>query len=351
MRKEASATATSTQSTTAATTALSLLARNRHLVPGLLATLGLAFLAHQLGSLAPLIGGPIFGIVLGMGTRALCGLDPALAPGVRYAAKKVLQASIVVLGGSMSLLQVWQTGRQSLGVMLLSLAAGLIIAFGVGRLMGVPWRLASLIGAGTSICGASAIAAVSPVVRAEEDETAYSISTVFLFNILAVLIFPVLGHLLDLTDQQFGLWTGTAINDTSSVVAVAFARSPQVGSYAAVVKLARSTMILPVALGFATLVGYRERNTARSTGPFPWQQVVPWFIFGFLGMALLNTAGLFGEGGSFFKSIATFGITMALVGVGLGSDFGRMRRTGLRPLILGMLTWLGVALVSIVLIL
>ena len=316
----------------------------RRLAPGILSALGLAFIAHGLGKAFPIIGGSIFGILLGVAVRNIVGLDASLSPGVTFTGKKILQASIVLLGAILSLSQAWRTGTESLGVMLISLATGLLVSLAVGKYSRVPWRLASLIGAGTSICGASAIAAVAPVVAAEEDEVAYSISTVFLFNIAAVFLFPLLGHLLGLQDKAFGLWAGTAINDTSSVVASGFAWSTAAGEYATIVKLARSTMIVPVAMAFA---GWAAFKGSRAESSVKWQKIVPWFIFGFLGMALLNTIGLLGGTGPWLGSIAKFGITLALVGVGLGADFGKIRATGLRPLVLGLITWGGVALTSI----
>jgi uncharacterized integral membrane protein (TIGR00698 family) len=161
----------------------------------------------------------------------------------------------------MSLTRVWEVGAGSLWVLLFTLASALLTAFNVGKVLGVSGKMTSLIGMGTAICGGPAIAAISSIIEADEIEIAYSISTVFLFNVIAVLIFPPIGHLLGFSDQAFGLWAGTAINDTSSVVAAGYAYSNSAGAYATIVKLTRTTMIIPISLIFALVVMFQKRKT------------------------------------------------------------------------------------------
>ena len=206
----------------------------------------------------------------------------------------------------------------------------------LGRLLAVSERLRTLIGVGTGICGASAIAAVSGIVRATETEIAYAISTIFVFNLVAVLVFPPIGRLLHLSQHGFGLWAGTAVNDTSSVVAAAYAFGHEAGAQAVVVKLTRTTLIIPIALGLSLL---QARKGGVRTG-----RLVPLFLIGFVLASALNTAGLIGNGAHRPLSDAALAlITVALAGVGLSSDLGRMRRTGIRPLALGALLWVSVA--------
>jgi uncharacterized integral membrane protein (TIGR00698 family) len=194
----------------------------RKSISGILLSFILALAATWLGKKYPLIGGPVFGIVLGIIINNTIGKPAWSANGVKFTSKNILKWAIIVLGGSLSLTQVWKTGFQSLYVMLFTLSFAFISAYGFVKLMKIPFKLTSLIGVGTAICGGSAIAAVSPIIEAEELEVAYSISTIFFFNIIAVLIFPPLGHLLGFSDKAFGLWAGTAINDTSSVVAAGY---------------------------------------------------------------------------------------------------------------------------------
>lgn len=319
-------------------------------ISGILLSFILAVAAAWLGNRYPLVGGPVFGILLGIIINNTVGKPAAASGGVAFVSKKILQWAIIVLGGSLSLGQVWETGLQCLSVMLSTLVAAFISAYGFGKLLGIPFRLTSLIGVGTAICGGSAIAAVPPVIEAEESEIAYSLSTIFFFNLLAALIFPPLGHLLGLSDAAFGLWTGTAVNDTSSVVAAGYAFSNPAGAYATIVKLTRTTMIIPISFIFAlVMAGKKKKFSGGGTGiHYSFKSTFPWFIPGFLAASLLNTLGLFGKSGaSHFASAGKFLIVMALTAVGLNSDLRKLLKTGVKPLFLGLILWLVVSSVSI----
>jgi uncharacterized integral membrane protein (TIGR00698 family) len=345
--------------------------------PGLALVLGLSCIAAWFGSLLPVVGGPVFGILIGMLVGNTWGRPAPAVPGILFSSKKVLQWAVIVLGAGISLGQVWRTGVESLTVMLITLAAAFLAAYGFGRWMGVQSNLKSLIGVGTAICGGSAIAAVSPIVEAKEEEIAYSISTIFLFNVIAVLIFPALGHWMGFSDEAFGLWAGTAINDTSSVVAAGYVYSDAAGEYATIVKLTRTMMIIPICLLFAVLVGMRKKREmvlaaesaevaagASGTGSgevaavssavnkpkpaFKLGKIFPWFILWFLVASLLNTMGLFpGNSVHYIGILGKFMIVIALTAVGLGANFRKMLGTGIKPLVLGLITWFVVALVSI----
>ncbi|HMH67343.1 MAG TPA: putative sulfate exporter family transporter, partial [Pinirhizobacter sp.] len=225
------------------------------LLPGLLLVAAVAAIALVLGHAMPLVGGAVCGIVLGIVVRNTRPPSPAFAPGIRFASRQVLQASIIALGFGLSLGQVAHTGLSSLAVTLCTMAAAGLAAWLVGRALRVHDDLKILIGVGTAICGGSAIAAVVPIIKANEHDTAFAISTIFLFNLVAVLLFPWLGHLMDLSDLGFGLWAGTAINDTSSVVAAGYTYSHAAGDFATIVKLTRATLIIPICLVLSILVG------------------------------------------------------------------------------------------------
>ncbi|GGD58770.1 YeiH family protein [Paenibacillus nasutitermitis] len=203
---------------------------------GVLFVVVLALFSTWLGSLMPVIGGPVFGILLDVMINNTVGKPKCFQAGIQFSSKNVLHWSIIALGCGLSLTQVWQTGSESFSLKMVSLAASFLAAYGFGRLLNIPDRLKTLIGAGTGICGGSAIAAVSPIIEAEEIEIAYAISTIFLFNIAAVLLFPSLGHWFNMSDEAFGLLAGTAINDTSSVVAAGYIYSNDAGNYATIVK-------------------------------------------------------------------------------------------------------------------
>ncbi|ACL75010.1 YeiH family protein [Ruminiclostridium cellulolyticum] len=318
---------------------------------GILLALGIAIVASWLGGIFPIIGGPVFGILFGIIINNTIGKPAWSESGVKFTSKKILQYAIVLLGTGLSLTQVWKTGLESLYVMLFTLSFAFISAYGFGKLLKVPFNLTSLIGVGTAICGGSAIAAVSPIIEAEEKEVAYSISTIFFFNILAVLIFPPLGHLLGFSDTAFGLWAGTAINDTSSVVAAGYAYSNTAGAYATIVKLTRTTMIIPISLVYAAVTIARKRKAAKQddTVSYSFKSIFPWFIVAFLAASLLNTLGVFSSSAvSFLSGTGKFFIVMALSAVGLNANFKEMLKTGFKPLFLGLVVWFTVTIVSIV---
>jgi len=322
-------------------------ARETSIWPGLAICLALALAAFGLGTWQPLVGGAVFALVLGIAVNNLWQPPATVRPGVQLASKKILQAAIVALGGSLSLGQVLASGRHSLAVMLVTLVLALAAAFLYGRLLGVSRNLTRLVGVGTAICGGSAIAAVAPIIEADDDEIAFSISTVFLFNLVAVLIFPLIGHALGLSDHGFGIWAGTAINDTSSVVAAGYAYSPVAGDLATITKLARTTMIVPISLVFALLAAGGAKGRAAG---YDWKRVMPWFILGFLAMALVNSSGLLGPWFAHGAGAAgRFLILVALAGVGLGTDLRKLAATGPRPVLLGLLVWGTVAVSSLAL--
>ena len=312
----------------------------------------LALIATELGKLFPIIGGPVFGIVLGIIINNTLSKPENTISGINFTSKKILQWAIIVLGAGLSLNQVLKTGLESLTVTIATLSAAFIAAYWFGKLMGIPWKLKSLIGVGTAICGGSAIAAISPIIDADEMEVAYSISTVFLFNIIAVLIFPPLGHLFGFSDKAFGLWAGTAINDTSSVVAAGYAFSNAAGEYATIVKLTRTTMIIPISIIFAIIIAAKKKKEEANKNQavnYSIKRVFPWFILWFLIASLLNTVGLFkGNIILYINSLGKFLIVMALSAVGLSADFKKMMKTGVKPIFLGLIVWFIVAVTSII---
>jgi uncharacterized integral membrane protein (TIGR00698 family) len=327
------------------------------IAPGLLIALLVAAFATVLGQFLPIVGGPVFGILTG---ALLAALVPALrrdrwTAGYAVAAKPVLQLSIVVLGTGLSLQEVLRVGGQSLPVMLGTLAVALGGAWVFGRLLGVRGEAQILIGVGTGICGASAIAATTGVIKAKQTQVAYAIGTIFTFNIAAVLLFPVLGHLLGMSPHAFGLWSGTAINDTSSVVAAAYSYGGGAGAYAIVVKLTRSLMLIPIVIALAIWQARKEaaRGSVDVDGhveltAMPWRKIVPLFLIGFVAAAGLDSLGVIPT--SWHPGLSTLGtflITTALAGIGLSMRLGDMRKAGPRPLLLGAVLWISVAASSL----
>ena len=284
-------------------------------------------------------------IVLGVLIRTIVRLPASCKPGIAFSARTVLQAAIVMSGFGLSLAVVARTGLGTLPVTLVTIAVALILAPVLGRLLHVGGVLRMLIGVGTAICGASAIAAVSSVIEPDEAETALAIATVFFYNVVAVLVFPPIGHALALSQDAFGLWAGTAINDTSSVVAAGYAYGREAGDHATIVKLARATLILPIVAAIAL---WRARRQRAAGTRVPWRRIIPWFILWFLVAALANTIGVIPaawHGGIAF--VAIFLISVALAAIGLQTELARLLRAGPRPLALGFLLWIAVALSSL----
>jgi len=316
--------------------------------PGLLLAVAIGVLAMVLGRYAPLIGGPVIGIVLGILVRNLLSPGERYQPGIAFAGKYVLQWSIIALGFGLSLSQVAKTSLESLSVTLVTMTVAFLAAWLLGRWLGVHDKLKILIGVGTAICGGSAIAAVTPIIRPDDHDTAFAISTIFLFNLVAVLL---LGHLMHMSDMGFGLWAGTAVNDTSSVVAAGYSYSHAAGDYATIVKLTRATLIIPVCLVLAFVVAAREKRRHKqegSVGHFSLASIFPWFILWFLVASAVRTAGLIPIAiQPAIHLLAEFLIIVALTAIGLSANLRRMAASGARPILLGLGVWIAVSVSSL----
>ncbi|MDF2671148.1 MAG: putative rane protein [Paenibacillus sp.] len=324
--------------------------RLQQLLPGLLLTIAMALPGYYLGSWMPFIGAPIFSMALGVIWNHTLKKPDLFKPGLTYSSKYILQGSIVAMGCGLNLKQVWETGTASLSVTLFTLASAFLVAYLVGKWLKTESKLQTLVGAGTAICGGSAIAAVAPIIEAREMDIALSISTIFLYNIVAVLLFPPLGHWLGLSDMGFGLWAGSAINDTSSVVAAGFSYSEAAGNYAMIVKLTRSTFIIPLCVTLAILVSFRRRkdNAAANRNNSSLIRIIPWFILYFLAASLLHTVGVIPDVIVPYTSFAgKYMINMALFAIGLHVNFPQLVRTGARPVLLGGIVWLSVIVVCL----
>ncbi len=320
------------------------------LLPGAGAVAALAAIATLLGGLDPVVGAPVIAIVCGIVISLVKRPSARLKPGISFASKKVLQGSVVLLGFGLSLGQVLSTGTRSLPVLVGTLVAAFVVAWVAGRLLRLPADLRTLIGVGTAICGASAIAATDAVIAADEADVSYAIATIFTFNVVAVLLYPSLGHAFGFSQHTFGLWAGTAINDLSSVIAAATVYGHSSASYAVIVKLTRTLAIVPISLFLAARRGLRrgEAPAAGAGRRMDLRRILPLFIVVFAIAVAANTLGLV-PGGWYhpLSDLSTWMITAALGAIGLSTDFGHIRRAGLRPLALGAVLWLTVGLASL----
>lgn len=258
---------------------------------GLLLCLIIAIPSWFLGQAVPVIGGPVFAILIGMILTLILTKKEPFTAGVNYTSKKILQAAVVFLGFGMNLTEILAKGKQSLPIIISTIATSLIIAFILYKALKLRTNNAILVGVGSSICGGSAIAATAPVIEANDEEVAQSISVIFLFNVLAALIFPTLGSMLGLSNEGFGLFAGTAINDTSSVTAAATAWDGIHGSNTlesfAIVKMTRTLAIIPITLVLAIWRGRKEKNSEGST--FSLKKSFPFFVLFFVLASVVTT--------------------------------------------------------------
>ena len=294
----------------------------------------------------------MFAILAGMLLALLIKDKSRTQAGIAFTSKKILQAAVVLLGFGMNLRVVLEIGGQSLPIILSTISTSLIIAFILHKLLKVPAKSSTLIGVGSSICGGSAIAATAPVIDADDEEIAQSISVIFLFNILAALIFPTLGGLLGLSDAGFGLFAGTAINDTSSVTAAAAAWDGIHGSHtldtAAIVKMTRTLAIIPITLVLALIRTRKAGNGGQGAKKVSLRKIFPFFVLFFVLASVVTTLfQLPAVVTSPLKELSKFFIIMAMAAIGLNTNIVKLVKTGGKPILMGFCCWVGIACVSL----
>lgn len=327
-------------------------------MPGVLVCLAIAVPSWMLGKQFPVVGSAVTAILLGMLLALRWNDKGGMAPGIRFTSKVILQTAVVLLGFGMNLNVVVKTGQQSLPIIVCTISTALLLAWLLQRLLKIPGKVSTLVAVGSSICGGSAIAAAAPAVQADDDEVAQAISVIFFFNVAAALLFPALGHALGFSSQNgeaFGIFAGTAINDTSSVTAAASAWDSmwQLGTQtldkAVTVKLTRTLAIIPITLGLAILQSGKQRG--RAGNGFSLRRAFPMFILYFIGASLITTAAVsLGIPATVFaplKNLSRFFITMAMAAIGLNSNLIRLIRTGGKPILLGGICWAGITAVSL----
>ena len=324
-------------------------------IPGVLMALGIAFIAKILENLENavglhIIGASVIALFIGMLINVFIKPNKVTAPGIKLTSKKILKLAIILLGASLNIQTVLTVGKFSLVVMIFTLATCFGLGAIIGKALGLNWKTSSLINAGTGICGGSAIAAIAPVIEADDKDIAYGLSATFLFDTIMIVVFPLLGQWMGLSDAAFGLWAGTAVNDTSSVVATGYAFSETAGDFATMVKLTRTLSIIPAVLAFAAVNLHikRKQNVQEGTAKVSMKSIFPWFILGFLAMSGLTSIGLLpAEFVSAMKEISKFLMIAALAAIGLNTDFKSLCRSGAKPMLHGFIVSLLVVLVAI----
>jgi uncharacterized integral membrane protein (TIGR00698 family) len=316
----------------------------------------IAIIATYLGGLQNVIGAPMIGLFIGMLiVNFLPTVDKDFKKGTTFAGKKCLNIGIILAGATLNFTQILGYGAKALPLIIFNICLAFSVAFFVGRKLNLSSNTCTLVGGGTSICGGTAIATLASIIKAKETEIAYAMTAIFLFDILGALTYPYIACALNLTANQFGFLAGTAINDTSSVAASEATYNALCGvdlNLAITVKLTRTTMLIALAVIFTVLAIRKQAkdNTTAATEQASVGQAVlkvfPWFILGFLLMAVLNTVGLFSHINGLsklFKVGYKFFITIALAGVGFKIQFKDLFTKGVKPIILGGCTWLAVA--------
>ena len=278
------------------------------------------------------------GMLAGILIANTTGVAERLRPGIRVAITRLLRAGIVLMGARLSLSAVLNTSLGAVAVILACFALALVTVLWAGRRFGIPPRLALLIGVGTAICGNSAIVATAPIIRAEDREVSFALSTITIFGTLAVLLYPLIGLWMGLSENVFGHWAGVAVNDTSQVAATGFAFSTLAGETAPVVKLTRNLLLGPVLIAIALLQPATAEDTARPSGTRRLLRAVPLFVVGFVVAAALNSVGMIPpELDGPISSASGWLILLAIVGVGMSTRLGEMRQIGWKPMVVGLL--------------
>ena len=294
--------------------------------------------------LEELIPGGILGasiIALFMGTIINSFFHPSwIKPSLKFTSKKILKLAIILLGASLSVNTILSVGKMTFFVMIFTFAMCFGGGYFIGKLFGLNWKLSNLISAGTGICGGSAIAAISPVIDADDKDIAFAMSSTFIFDMIMVVIYPLLGKFLGMNDIAYGIWAGTSVNDTASVVASGYAFSEAAGDFATMVKLTRTIAIIPTVLVFAyigTRIKQKELKAKSGGKKVNILKVIPWFIGGFLVLAILNSIGFIPLTiGTVLKKASKFLMVTALAAIGLGTSVLDFKKAGLSPMFYGI---------------
>ena len=316
--------------------------------PGIILSVGVALLACWLESLLPihLIGSAVIAMFIGMILNYFLRNTKVFASGLKFTSKKILKFAIILLGLSLNITTILNVGKMSLTVMIFTLLTCFGGGYFIGKALGLNWKLSNLISAGTGICGGSAIAAIAPTIDADDNDVAYAMSATFLFDMAMIVLFPIMGQAMGMTDQAFGIWAGTAVNDTSSVVATGYAFSEGAGDFATMVKLTRTLAIIPTVITFAFVQLRLKRKEALANSQngselkanFSIAKIFPWFILGFLAMSIV--ASVFPIPAAVVsgtKTASKFLMVCALAAIGLNTSFSSMKKAGIRPMIHGFI--------------
>lgn len=323
-------------------------------IPGIIITIVIAYGAKYISSFIPmgLISPGVFALLLGMCLNPFFAQHKEYKDGIGFVSKQILRLAIILMGATLSFGQVFEVGKYSLFVMVFTLFTAFVGGYYLGKLFNMNWKLSGLISAGTGICGGSAIAAIAPTIDAEANDIAYAISATFIFDIVMVILFPIAGKYFGMSDLGFGLWTGTAVNDTSSVVAAGYAFSDAAGNFSLIVKLTRTLSIIPAVLTFSYI---NERLNAKKMGismdkhKVDVKKIFPWFIIMFLVLVGVKSTGIISDNlSNYISAISKFAMIMSLGAIGLKTNFKEVSKSGFLPMLHGFIISALVVVVSFI---
>lgn len=321
-------------------------------MPGFSLALIVALLARSIEKILPLplIGESVIALFIGIGLNTIKKPNELVSKGLQFTSKKVLKFSIILLGASLSIGTIFTVGKLSLSVMVFTLLTCFGGGYFVGKWLNLDWKLSNMISAGTGICGGSAIAAMAPVIEADDKDVAYAMSATFIFDMIMIIAFPIMGRALGLSDMAYGLWAGTAVNDTSSVVAAGYAFSEAAGDFATMVKLTRTLAIIPTVVLFSIInTKFKIKNDEMSsTQKVKLTSLFPWFILAFVAMAIINSLGIIPAVVSQnMKLLSKFLMVSSLAAIGMNTSFRDMKKSGINPMLHGFIISLLVVIVAI----
>jgi uncharacterized integral membrane protein (TIGR00698 family) len=320
-----------------------------NVLPGIALTGAIAAAAFGLRQLpgVTVLSPLILSILIGIAFHNVVGTPAQAKAGIKFSLRRILRFAIILLGLQLTAAQVVEVGAGGVAVIVTTLVATFLFTKWFAARIGVDGKLAELIAAGTSICGASAVIATNTVTDAPDEDVAYAVACVTVFGSIAMFTYPLLPGLLHLTPKAFGLWTGSSIHEIAQVVAAAFQDGKEAGEFATIAKLSRVMLLAPVVLALGFLASRRAKDTSGTSASVP----LPWFVLGFIALAGLNSVFAIPP---HLKTVAvpatSFLLSMALAAMGLETDIRKLKAKGFKPFLVGLAAFLFIASFSLTLV-